>query len=409
MKQRRPRQHRSPLKQVSDLTLAPSKTAESRVLGQSNLPLFPPPFFIANNMRNLDSSSAATAANLTRRQALQRGLQAGAALTALNLSGNTALAQAKATPLRVAIIGDGRTGVWATLRSLPEKQVQTAIGAPLTFQPGFTASLPVMEAIKAGSVDFSFATATALVNAIAAKVPMIPLAAYALPADEVDFLVRADSGIRSAADLKGKRIAHQNGTTGTYSLIKYLETAGLRLKDVQAVSLSGVDAYTALAQGSIDGWIHWQHAGAIAKARLGDKVRLLPNVKTYDWAFYVASEKALEANPQAIFNAVKLIKQTQAKINATPEATAQLWAAQGGFRPGSLEERVFVELIRDKRLSDSTADLLAPLSKQAATETQEMADSFQQLGVLPQRTDVVAFLQSSKVSDVAQKIRSAIA
>lgn len=359
-------------------------------------------------MSPYDSTTALTSSPLSRRQALQRGLQAGSALAALSLGGNAALAQSNSTPLRVAIIGDGRTGVWATLRSLPESQLHSAIGSAITFQPGFTASLPVMEAIKAGSVDFSFATATALVNAIAAKVPMIPLAAYALPADEVDFLVRAESSIRSAADLKGKRIAHQNGTTGTYSLIKYLETAGLRLKDVEAVSLSGVDAYTALAQGSIDGWIHWQHAAAIAKARLGDKVRLLPNVRTYDWAFYVASEKALQSNPQAVFNAVRLIKQTQARINASPEATAKLWAAQGGFRPGSLEEKVFVELIRDKRLSDSTADLLAPLSRQAAIETQEMADSFQQLGVLPQRTDVVGFLQSSKVGDVAQKIRSAL-
>lgn len=348
----------------------------------------------------------ANSTSLNRRQALQRGLLASSALA---LGPYSALAQSQPSPLRVAIIGDGRTGVWATLRSLPTEQVHRAIGAPVTFQPGFTASLPVMEAIKAGAVDFSFATATALVNAIAAKVPMIPLAGYALPHDEVDLLVQAKSNIHSAADLKGKRIAHQNGTTGTYSLIKFLETAGLRLKDVEAVSLSGVDAYTALAQGSIDGWIHWQHAAGIAKARLGDKVRLLANVKTYDWAFYVASEKALATNPQAIFNAVKLIKQTQAQINASPEATAALWAKQGGFRENSLEQKVFIELIRDKRLSDSTAHLLAPLGQQAATETQDMADSFHELGVLPQRTDVTAFLQSEKVRHVAKQIRNVIA
>lgn len=341
---------------------------------------------------------------LTRRQILQRGLMAS---TVAALGSHSALAQS--APLRVAIIGDGKTGIFASLRDQSAQQLQQAIGAPLSFQPGFTASLPVMEAIKGGAVDFSFATATALVNAINAKVPMIPVAAYALPADEVDFLVQANSGIQSAADLKGKRIAHQNGTTGTYSLIKYLETAGLRLKDVQAVSLTAVDAYTALAQGSIDGWIHWQHAGAIAKARLGNKVRLLPNVKTYDWAFYVASEKALASNPEAVFKAVKLLKQTQAQINAAPEASAKLWAAQGGFRENSLEHKVFVELIRDQRLSDSTADRLAPLGQQAAVETQQMADSFHQLGVLPQRTDVLRFLQSSPVTEVAQKIRAVLA
>ncbi|WP_354129539.1 ABC transporter substrate-binding protein [Bradyrhizobium sp. i1.15.2] len=96
-----------------------------------------------------------------------------------------------------------------------------------------------------------------------------PLAGYPLPVDEVDFLVQANSPIKTAADLKGKNIAHQNGTTGTYSLIKYLETAGLRLSDVQAVSLSGADAFTAFAQGSIDGWIHWQPATALALTKLG--------------------------------------------------------------------------------------------------------------------------------------------
>lgn len=343
--------------------------------------------------------------SLTRRQALQRGLLAASALTLAPHS----FAQAKGGSLRAAIIGDGRTGVFANLRNQPAAQLQHSVGAALTFQPGFTASLPVMEAIKAGSIDFSFATATALVNAIAAKVPMLPVAAYALPADEVDFLVQAKSNIHSAADLKGKRIAHQNGTTGTYSLIKYLETAGLRLKDVQAVSLSAVDAYTALAQGSIDGWIHWQHAGAVAKARLGDKVRLLPNVKTYDWAFYVASEKALDANPDAVFNTVKLIKQTQAQINTAPEATGQLWAELGGYRANSLEHKVFVQLIRDQRLSDSTADRMAALSAQAGQETQDMADSFHQLGVLPQRTDVLRFLQSAKVTTIAQKIAPVLA
>ena len=357
---------------------------------------------------SLNQTNPFTVPQASRRSFLQHSLLAGTAAT-LAPAAWAQTSDPANSGLRVAIIGDGRTGIWATLRSLPPQDVQRAVAAPISFQPGFTASLPVMEAIKAGGVDFSFATATAIVNAVAARVPIVPLAAYALPADEVDFLVRSDSSIQSAADLKGKRIAHQNGTTGTYSLIKYLETAGLRLSDVQAVSLSGIDAYTALGQGSIDGWIHWQHASAVAKARLGNKVRLLPNVKTYDWAFYVASEKALEKNPQAVFNLVKLIRDTQIKINASPEATAQLWAKQGGYREKSLEQQVFLELIRDKRLSDSTADQLRPISEQAALATQELADSFHKLGVLPQRTDVKSFLLNEKFAATAQRVHTTLA
>jgi sulfonate transport system substrate-binding protein len=72
----------------------------------------------------------------------------------------------------------------------------------------------------------------------------------------------------------------------------------LRLTDVEAVSLSGADAFTAFAQGSIDGWIHWQPATALSLARMGVKARLSPAVKTYDYAFYVARAEVAEKYPQ---------------------------------------------------------------------------------------------------------------
>jgi sulfonate transport system substrate-binding protein len=330
----------------------------------------------------------------------------GLALVAGSLPriGNGAQAAEAAPPqLTVAVIGDGRTGIWASLRGgVGGRNLEAELGTRIVWQPGFTASLPVMEAVKAGGVDFTFATATAVVNAIPARVPIVPLAAYPLPANEVDFLVSANSSIKSAADLKGKKIAHQNGTTGTYSLIKYLETAGLRLTDVQAVSLSGADAFTALAQGSIDGWIHWQPATALALAKLGDKARILPAVKTYDYAFYVARAEVAEKYPQTFGKFVKIIRETQAYIFAHPAESVKLWASQGGFPPDGAEQAVYEQLIRDARLSDSGAVDLKPVDETAAASTQDLADNFQALGVLPNKVDVRGFLLSSKF-DAAKK------
>jgi sulfonate transport system substrate-binding protein len=330
----------------------------------------------------------------------------GLALVAGSLPriGNGAQAAEAAPPqLAVAVIGDGRTGIWASLRGgVGGRNLEAELGTRIVWQPGFTASLPVMEAVKAGGVDFTFATATAVVNAIPARVPIVPLAAYPLPANEVDFLVSANSSIKSAADLKGKKIAHQNGTTGTYSLIKYLETAGLRLTDVQAVSLSGADAFTALAQGSIDGWIHWQPATALALAKLGDKARILPAVKTYDYAFYVARAEVAEKYPQTFGKFVKIIRETQAYIFAHPAESVKLWASQGGFPPDGAEQAVYEQLIRDARLSDSGAVDLKPVDETAAASTQDLADNFQALGVLPNKVDVRGFLLSSKF-DAAKK------
>ncbi|MCK1351302.1 ABC transporter substrate-binding protein [Bradyrhizobium sp. CW7] len=338
---------------------------------------------------------------LSRRSVLSIG--AGFAATAAGGASRAYGADAVPSQLTVAVIGDGRTGVWASLRAgVGSRNLEQELGTKIVWQPGFTASLPVMEAIKAGSVDFTFATATAVVNAVPARVPIVPLAAYPLPVDEVDFLVQANSSIKTAADLKGKKIAHQNGTTGTYSLIKYLETAGLRLSDVQAVSLSGADAFTAFAQGSIDGWIHWQPATALALTKLGGKARLLPDVKTYDYAFYVARSEVAVRYPQLFAKFVKIIRETQAYIFAHPAESVALWASQGGFPPNGTEQAVYEKLVRDARLSESTAVALKPIDEAAAASTQDLADNFQALGVLPNKVDVRSFLLGTQF-DAAKK------
>ncbi len=330
---------------------------------------------------------------------------AAAASTAAPAAPATATAAETASPLTIAVIGDGRTGVFASLQTgAGARRLATEVPAKVVWQPGFTASLPVMEAVKAGGVDFSFATATAVVNAVAAGVPIVPLAAYALPANEVDMLVAAGSPIRTAADLKGRKIAHQNGTTGTYSLIKYLETAGLRLDDVQAVSLSGADAYTAFAQGSVDAWIHWQPASALALQRLGDKARTLPGVRTYDYAFYVARGGFADAHPDLAAKLVRLIRETQADAAAHPDATVAEWAALGGFEAGGAEQQVYRQLIVDARLSDSGAIALKPIDEAAAASTQDLADNFQALGVLPNKVDVRGFLLDPKFDAIRRAV-----
>jgi len=337
---------------------------------------------------------------LLRRELLAAG---GLSLAALAAPGwmHTAAAQAALDKLTIAVIGDGRTGVWTSLQAgAGGVDLTKELGTKVIWQPGFTASLPVMEAIRAGGVDFTFATATAVVNAVPAGVPIVPLAAYPLPANEVDILVAAGSPIKSAADLKGKRVAHQNGTTGTYSLIKYLETAGLRLTDVQAVSLSGADAFTALAQGSVDAWIHWQPQSGLALAKLGDKVRTLPDVKTYDYAFYVARADVGIKHTRTVARLVRLIRDTQRFVFSHPAETVALWAEKGGFPINSQEQRVYEQLIKDARLSDSGAVDVKPIDEAAAASTQDLADNFHALGVLPNKVDVRSFLLSPKFDPI---------
>lgn len=341
--------------------------------------------------------------NLNRRQFI-----AASALTASTL-GMPALAQDR-PKVTIAIIGDGRTGSWAAARSnITGYDFEGAIGATPNWQPGFTASLPVMEAIRSGDVDFTFATSTAVVNAVDVGIPIVPIAAFPLPLNTVDGVALASSGISTAGDLKGRKVAYQRGTTGHFSLLKYLEEAGIGFDEIEGISLSGTEGFTALSQGAVDAWFHWQPAATIGLARLGDKVIRLGNVPTYDYAFYVARKGFYEAQPQTAIKLTVAIREVQRRINADPSGTVATWAANGGFEAGSIEARAFEQLIGEKRLSESTSVDLHPADRKAADATQLLADSFHEHGVLPRKADISGFLLDPRFDDIRRAVAGALA
>ncbi|MGW3954225.1 ABC transporter substrate-binding protein [Streptomyces sp. NPDC004752] len=359
--------------------------------------------------------SADEPAGLSRRRLLTLGGIAALApaLAACGQGSSTPktekLAAGVPAKLRFAVIGNGRTGIPAALRhKFDGLDIGKELGGTAVSWPsGFTASLPVMEAFKAGSVDFSFATATAVAYAIGGGVPIVPLAAYPLPGTEVEILVPKDSAIRGAADLKGKRIADQKGTTSTYSLIKYLESAGLRLDDIEYVDLPAADAESAFANGKVDAWISWQPAIGLAKAR--HRARSLPNVKTYDYSFYVASESFAKEFPEAVAKVVRTVRDAQRSINGSPEKSVDFFDRIGGFGSAKLEREVYLELTRKKLLSDSNADTLAAVDTRAIDSTQDLADNFHALGVYPSKIDVAGFLRDSRFDSIRKTVATELA
>lgn len=333
-------------------------------------------------------------------------------LTALSLaacSSDTAAADdAPLTQVRYALIGDGNAEPGTLLRNnLDGFDLAADLGVPVEWPTGFPASLPVMEAIKAGSVDFSFATATAVIYAIGGGVPIVPLVAYPLPSDEVDVLVPQGSDIRSAADLKGRRVADHRGTTGTYSLVKYLESADLTLDDIEYVNLTAADAEAAFAQGKVDAWITWQPTAELAKRK--HNATTLPDVKTYDYAFFVASESFANNHPEAAATLVRNVRDAQRWIEANPEGAVAEFTRLGGFGGSELEAQVYLDLVKSGRLSYSGAGQFTSVGADAIAGTQDLADNFHRLGIYPEQVDVASWLQDPRFDSIKSAIDQELA
>lgn len=153
-------------------------------------------------------------------------------------------------------------------------------GAPYRVEwSEFPSAQALLEALSAGAVDAGAVGDAPFIFAYSsgAKIKAVLASRSSGGGSATAVLVKADSPIRSPADLKGKRIATGRGSIGHYLLLRVLEKAGLTPKDVTVVFLNPGDAKAAFTSGAIDAWVTW--GSYIGLARLQDHARVLADGK----------------------------------------------------------------------------------------------------------------------------------
>src|SRR5437879_4700315 len=137
----------------------------------------------------------------------------------------------------------------------------------------FPAAAPILEALNAGALDVGYTGDLSFLTVYAAGAPIKAIGGTRSDARTQAILVRKDSPIQSAADLKGKRLAGTRGGWGRFLIDATLEKAGNRIEDATFAPLGPVDAKIALVAGSIDGWAVWEPY--VSYATLRDNARIV--------------------------------------------------------------------------------------------------------------------------------------
>ena len=110
-----------------------------------------------------------------------------------------------------------------------------------------------LEFLNASSIDFgSTAGAAALIARVNGN-PVKSIYVFSRP-EWTALVTRADSPIKSVADLRGKSIAVTRGTDPHIFLVRALADAGLTEKDLKLVLLQHADGKLALLRGDVDAW-----------------------------------------------------------------------------------------------------------------------------------------------------------
>ncbi|MDQ8697622.1 aliphatic sulfonate ABC transporter substrate-binding protein [Hyphomicrobium sp. LHD-15] len=183
-----------------------------------------------------------------------------------------------------------------------------------------------LEFLNASSLDFgSTAGAAALVGRINGN-PIKSIYVYSRP-EWASLVTREETGIKTVADLKGKRVAATRGTDPHIFLIRALQEAGLSEKDVTVVLLQHGDGKAALLRGDVDAWAGLDPLTASAEIENGAKI-FYRNKEANSWGVLNVREAFAAENPDVVKRVLAIYEQAREWAVAHPaELKAQLVAA----------------------------------------------------------------------------------
>jgi ABC-type nitrate/sulfonate/bicarbonate transport system substrate-binding protein len=193
------------------------------------------------------------------------------------LSAAAAAAGAAALPA-YARAADARTvkvGMLKTVNTVVMQFYQKFAPPGVTYQViAFDTPPDGKDAVVSGSVDFGiFGLAAATLGAAAGQ-PLTIIAAAGGKA--MALVVAASSTAKTFADLKGKKIAYQPGSTQEVVLRELMKMASMTAADVQLVRLSFGDMANALARGDVDAYLGSEPGPSISVLSGKGKVLLYP-------------------------------------------------------------------------------------------------------------------------------------
>jgi ABC-type nitrate/sulfonate/bicarbonate transport system substrate-binding protein len=179
-----------------------------------------------------------------------------------------------------------------------------------------------MQALLAGSADFSASTDTPFIFAALSGLKPLVLVNYSRYTRDMKIVVRNDGNIdpKQPASLKGKKIATRVGTSGQYMLAKYLEMAGLGIKDVTVVDMSPNDMNVATVRGDVDGFSWTSQAAIVAERQAPGKVAVMTQegLEKYfqSHQLLLISERLVKDKPQLVAAAITTLFDAEQRIQS---------------------------------------------------------------------------------------------
>ncbi|MBN1080017.1 ABC transporter substrate-binding protein [Pseudomonas sp. 1079] len=249
----------------------------------------------------------------------------------------------------------------------------------------FPSASPLGEALNAGAVDVGALGDAPYVFALGAgaSIKVISII-HAEGRNTTALLVPKDSPIKTAADLKGKKIVTGRGSIGHYLAIKALNDAGLTTQDVQFIFLLPAESRLVLDNGTADAWATWDPYTTVVTSQSNARVLVSGKHLLSNHLYFAATGQAIADKRVQLDDFVARIDRAYAWANTHPEQYAAAQAKITG-----LPLAVHIEVAQDTHLSPVTID------DTVIHGLQTTADTYVKEGLLSKHIDVSQGFDSS--------------
>ncbi|MFJ7855957.1 aliphatic sulfonate ABC transporter substrate-binding protein [Peribacillus frigoritolerans] len=253
------------------------------------------------------------------------------------------------------------------------------VGASVKKVEGFAAMSPAVEALNADEIDITVGSITAGISALVGGTSEFTIFAKQQSAYENQGIVaKPNAGIKTPADLKGKKIAVNRGGTGEYLLYKALEAGNLTADDVKIVYLPPTEAGPAFEGNQVDAWATWGSFTAIAEVEYNAELVIsAKDIDSVNDTIYVVRNAFLEAHPDIVSEIFEGFREEIELYSKNTEETVQLIVERQGVS----------EAVARKQLVEATTPL-EPITEEVYKGWQETADYVFEKRIIPNKVSL---------------------
>jgi len=237
----------------------------------------------------------------------------------------------------------------------------------------FPAGPQLLEALAAGSLELGLTGDSPPVFAQAAGRDLLYVGVEPPKPDSSGILVLPDSPLKSLADLKGRRIVLQKGSSAHFLLVRAVEKAGLQWSDIQPVYLAPADARAAFERRSVDAWVIWDPFYAAAELAVKPRVLATGRELSSNNSFYLASRAFATQNGSAIAAIFEELSRADRFVQQNRPQAIKLISEFSGLDAG----------VVNRFIARRPASPVTWITPQSIAEQQRVADSFHKLGLIP--------------------------